>query len=244
MKNLKVLGIYPIPALNHILRLYDAAPEDKKIRLLINQRGINILPSNTVPKRFSSKRMVDISAGEMLSLGIVAHYFNLISIESKRTFQVVVGVEDNLKNQIENLISDGAIWDEGQEERMPFQQTLVQGYLPDKRTLSTRDVIEAINEKVRTRDTYPAHCGLIVSVYSGSVKIDFKEIIQTCKLATFDSVYVVVYEMPKINFASVTLLEESMPPSIFSANQKRLNLPRFDGGPWLVDENFDKKSSS
>lgn len=240
MKNLKVLGIYPISALNHILKLYDEAPADEKVKLLVNQRGINIVPSNAVPKRFSSKQMVDISAGEMLSLGVVAHYFNLVSVGSARTYQAVVGVEDSLKTQVENFISDGAIWDDVSAERMPFQQTLIQGYLPRKRVISSQDVIKAINAKIRDRSNYPKHCGLIVSVYGELGVINFKEIIESCKLAAYDVVYVVAYEMPEIGYVTVTLLEESMPPDVFIANQKRMNLARTEGGPWLVNESLDK----
>ena len=236
MKNIKVIGIHPATATNHILNMYDRADQEDKIKLLIQRHDANVPLQNELPARFLSKQTIDIRAGEMLSLGVIGLYYAITSTASSRTFQVVVGVEDALKNEIENLISDGAIWEDGIAAKMPFQHTLVQGYLPKKRNVTTDDVIKALNDKIFIRDQYPHNCGLLLSIYAETGQIDFKRIISSCDVDKYTVVYVLAYDMPGLESVTVTMLEKGITAENFQAAQRWMNLPRSTPGPWLLND--------
>lgn len=236
MNNLKMIGIHPATAVNHILNMYDDADEEERLKILIQRHGANVIPINELPKRFSSKQMIDIRAGEVLSLGVIGLYYSIFCSFNRRTFQIVVGVEDTLKKQIENLISDGAIWENEKEIKMPFQQTLIQGVMPMPHEIKTEEVVIAIDNKLAQREHNPDNCGLLVSVYGHAGKIDFKKIIDSCDLSKYSSVFVLAYQLPKIETVTVTMLEKDMSASDFVRAQRLITLPRSKSGPWLVND--------
>lgn len=235
MDNLKVIGVYPATAINHVLNVYDCSNEKDKIKVLIQTYDANAIPVNQVPKRFASKQMIDIKAGELLSLGVIGIYYSILGHEHNRTFQVIVGVEDVIKKQIENIISDGAIWENEIKKKMPFQQTLIQGYFP-KSEITTERVIASINKKISVRSRYPEHCGLLISFFGTIGKINFEEIVKVCRLGVYDNVFVVAYHMPQLDTVEVLMLEENMDIKKFANARRLMNLPRGDSGPWLVNE--------
>jgi hypothetical protein len=236
MNNLKVVGIAPPSAINHVLKMYDAAKPNEKIKLLIQDKTANAIISNAVPKRFASRKTIDLRAGELLSLGVIGLYYNFYGILNHKSYQVVVGIEDNMKKEIESIISDGAIWDEQSLEKMPFQQTLVQGYYPTKK-LTTEDVIKAIDDKIQKRAEYPKNCGLIISLYAETGELNFQEITKKCELVAYQAVFIITYRMPLMDQAIVTLVEENMSEDKFKAGQRLMNLPRGPAGPWIVRDN-------
>lgn len=224
--NLKVIGIEPGSAVSLTLELYDKKSAKEKIRLLISNRLMDIIDIDNLPKDFSSGRLIDVSAGELLSLGVVGAYYNLLDYSKGKTYQVVVGVDDATKALIENVLSDGAIWDNQNRVKMPFQQVLAQGIDPPIK-LSENSVIEAINSKIQKRNTYPENCGLIVSVYGNEGQINFQRIIDSCDLDKFQVVFAVTYQLPELTTAIVTRLDKSFTENIFKQNVKRFHLNRF-----------------
>jgi hypothetical protein len=76
---------------------------------------------------------------------------------------VVVGVEDGVKSNVENYLSDGGIWDNQTKEKMLYQQVAVQGYFP-KSVINNEHVARIIQEKINKRSRYPENCGLIVNI--------------------------------------------------------------------------------
>ncbi len=232
--NLKIIALEPGSAVSHILELYDKKPIKEKMRLLLNSRLMDIVPMNNLPKFFASGRLIDINAGEMLSLGVIGVYYNLLDSHKSKSYQVVVGIDDSAKTSIENVLSDGAIWDNQQKQKMPFQQVMVQGYFPPKE-VNEDFVIEAINDKIRRRNDYPNHCGLLVSIYGDKGAINFKKIIDICDLDKFDIVFAVVYRLPELTKAIVARLDKSLTWEVFMQNTKNFSLDRFPRtGKWAI----------
>lgn len=243
LNNIKIIGLHPATAVNHILNLYDGADNEEKMKILMKDYDVSAVPSNEIPKKFSSKQMIDIRAGEMLGVGIIGLYYSIFGQFENRTFQVAVGIEDALKLDIEKILVDGALWENETRQKMPFQQTLVQGYYP-VRDISTSDVIKAINHKIAMRSGYPTNCGLIVSVFSDGGQINFKEVIDKCKLDEYQQVYILAYDMPTLDTVTVTKLEVNMSAKDFQASQRIITLPRSPSGEWLVNDDQNQTSSS
>ena len=147
----------------------------------------------------------------------------------------MVGTDDASKKLIENVLSDGAVWDNQSKGKMPFQQVLVQGYAPTKKIISEDDIINVINVKIQRRNELPEHCGLIISVYGNKGQINFQKIIDSCNLSIFEVVFCVTYKLPELGTAVVTRLEKGLSQKIFLQNAKRFSLDRFSNkGEWLI----------
>ncbi len=224
--NLKVIGMEPGSAVSLALDLYDKKADNEKVHLLISSKLIDMVDVANLPKDFASGRLVDINAGELLSLGVVGTYYNLLDQAKNKTYQVVVGVDDASKTLTENVLSDGAIWDNQNKGKMPFQQVLVQGFYPERK-ITEESVIDAINNKISKRTQYPNNCGLIVSVYGEKGQINFQKILESCDLDKFQVVFAVTYQLPGLKTAMVARLDKSLAPDVFIQNAKNFKLDRF-----------------
>jgi hypothetical protein len=233
---LRVVGISAGSAINHVLELCEGKTDKQVVDLLIHNTATEMLPSNTLPKDFASGKMVDITAGELLGLGVAGAWYDCLGQEKGNTYQVVVAVDDTSKKDVEFLLSDGAIWHDQANARMIFQQVAVQGYYP-KKHVGDDDIIEAIRLKTSVRQKYQDNCGLIVNIYSRTGQFDFTRIMRESDVDKFDTVLCIVYGLPVIKEAFVKYLSktemETLPVTIM------LNrFPKGDG--WLVND--DAKS--
>lgn len=235
--NLDMVGMHSDSVINLVLHRYDDAPEDKRIQVLLENREFGNLNSLEIPVNFSSGKTIDINAGELLGLGVVVSYFDWLGEQNGNTYQVCVGVEDSAKAQGEALLSDGAIWHDQTDRKMPMQQVLTQGYFPTKRAINNKDIIEAIADKAKKRDVYPENCGLIVNVYTEELAIDIDELRKEAGdlLTVFNGgTYLVLYKLPSLSQARIINLDTPIAASL------TLNLQRHP----LEDEwtfNYDKK---
>jgi hypothetical protein len=207
---MRVIGITPGDAINHVLRLCEGKDDAQVISLLLNNRTTEMPPVNEIPPDFSSGNLVDIFIGELLGLGVMGAWYNFLGQEKGNTYQVVVAVDDASKNDIEYVLSDGAIWHDQAQSKMVFQQVTVQGYHPVKQ-ITNDDIIKTIQSKTNRRADYPENCGLIVNVYSRAGTVDFDEIIRSCDIEKFDTVVCIVYSLPVYKVASVKFLSKSEP---------------------------------
>jgi|GEM_PF-1172015 len=209
--NFDVIGLHPDNVLKIALNIFDnKSSDDEKIKALLNNRPIKDLNSIDLPKNFTSGKTIDLNLSELLGIGCVATYFNWSSEEArtKNTYQSIVGVEDSTKQQIENLLSDGAIWHDQAHAKMLAQQVMVQGYYP-KQPITNDDVVVAIKKKILQRDSYPENCMLIVNVFSSQAAIDRSKIYNDIKdLAnSFTDVYLVIYN-PALTLANISYVSE------------------------------------
>ena len=76
--NLKVIGMEPGSAVSLVLDLYDNKLSEEKIKLLISKSIIDIVDIKNLPRDFASGKLVDIRTGELLSLGVIGAYYNLL----------------------------------------------------------------------------------------------------------------------------------------------------------------------
>lgn len=210
--NFDVIGLHPDNALKIALDIFDnKKSSDERIRTLLNNRPIKNLNSIDLPPNFISGKTIDINISELLGVGSVSTYFNWASevAKSGNTYQAVVGIEDSAKQQVENLLSDGAIWHDQPREKMLAQQVMVQGYFPLK-TIKNEDVVTAIKKKNDQRVSYPENCMLIVNVFGDSIGIDRKVIYEEIKdLAnSYTDVYLVIYKLPLLTHANVSCINE------------------------------------
>jgi len=206
----KKIGLHPDNALKIALKIYDTQSSDEdRVKLLLNNRAINNLNSIDLPKNFASGKTIDLNVSELLGIGCVADYYLWNSMEANtgNTYQAVVGVEDAAKNQIENILSDGAVYHDQTNKNILAQQVMVQGYFPDKR-ITNEDVIEAIKKKMALRDRYHENCILIVNAFGNDIAIDLKTINDEIKDLTdqFTDVYLVVYNLPSLTLANVSYI--------------------------------------
>ncbi len=211
--NFDVIGLHPDNALKIALGIFDAQTSpDEKVKVLLTNRPIKNLNSIDLPRNFESGKTIDLNAGELLGIGVVADYYMWASQQmgTNNTYQAVVGVEDAAKSQIENVLSDGAIWHDQAEKKILAQQVMVQGYFPEK-IVTNKDVVLAIEKKMKQRDSYPENCVLIVNVFSEIAIIDRETIYQDIKdlVHPFNDVYVVIYNLPLLTLANVSLVSES-----------------------------------
>lgn len=211
--NFDVIGLHPDNALKIALSVFDAPTSvDEKVKTLLSNRPVKNLNSIDLPRNFASGKTIDLNASELLGVGIVADYYMWASQEAGtgNTYQAVVGVEDAAKSQIENVLSDGAVWHDQARKKILAQQVMVQGYFP-KKTVTNSDIVAAVEKKMEQRDSYPENCILIVNVFSEIAVIDRETIYQDIKdlVNPFTNVYVVIYNLPLLTLASVSLVSES-----------------------------------
>lgn len=215
--NFDMIGLHPDSAMNIVLKLYDSkASENEKVKLLLENRAVEKLNSVDLPPNFSSGITIDINAGELLSLGAVVSYFNWIgSMGDGDSYQVGVGIEDSVKAQTENLLSDGTIWHNQSAEKMVVQQVMVQGYFPNK-VIRSSDIVKQIKHKANMRDRYPDNCALIVSIFSESGDYDFNIIRKEAglEIAKFNDVYLVTYALPSLDRAAVFYINDQRAPNL------------------------------
>ncbi len=212
MKPHKNIGLHPDNALKIALKLFDNKQTiEEKVKLLLNNRPINNLESVDIPKDFASGKTIDINTGELLGIGSVAGYYNWMSEEagSGNTYQAIVGIEDAGKNQIENQLSDGAVYHDQTNQKILAQQVMTQGYYPDK-WITSKDVIEAVKKKCAERHKYQENCILIVNVFGDKVNVERKEIYDEISKfpEQFTDTYMVVYGLPSLKIAHVSFVSE------------------------------------
>lgn len=210
--NFDVIGLHPDNALKIALKIFDdQTSQNDKIKTLLNNRPIKNLNSVDLPANFISGKTIDLNVSELLGIGCVASYFNWSSEEGKtnNTYQAVVGVEDSAKNQIENVLSDGAVWHDQAHQKMLAQQVMVQGYFPEKQ-INNADIVDAIKKKLKQRSSYPDNCMLIVNVFSNVGTINRITIWNDIKdlAKSFTDVYVVIYNLPLLTTANVSYVSE------------------------------------
>lgn len=207
-----VIGLHPNNILKIALHIFDNKSSDKeKIKALLNNRSIKDLDSVNLPANFISGKTIDLNLSELLGIGCVSSYFNWNSEEAgtNNTYQGIVGVEDSAKQQIEALLSDGAVWHDQAHTKMLAQQVMVQGYYPEK-LITSEDVVTAIKKKNQQRDSYPENCMLIVNIFGKQVSISRSSVYTDIKnLAnSFTDVYIVVYNVPALTMANVSYVSE------------------------------------
>lgn len=212
MKPHKNIGLHPDNAIKVALKLFDNKKTvEEKIKLLLNNRPVSDLESVDTPKDFASGKTIDVNAGELLGIGIVAAYYNWMSDEfgSGSTYQAVVGIEDIGKSQIESQLSDGAIYLDQANQKILAQQVMTQGYYPHK-IITSQDVIEAVRKKTSERSNYHQDCILIVNVFGDMVEVDRKIIYDEISKFSehFTDTYMVVYGLPSLGVAHVSFISE------------------------------------
>lgn len=210
--NFDVIGLHPDNALKIALKIFDNQTTQKdKIKTLLNNRPIKELNSVNLPPNFISGKTIDLNVSELLGIGCVSSYFNWSSEQAgtHNTYQAVVGVEDSVKSQIENVLSDGAVWHDQTRKKMLAQQVMVQGYFPEKH-ISNTDIVDVIKKKLEQRDSYPDNCMLIVNIFSNIGAINRIAIWNGIKdlAGSFTDVYVVIYNLPSLTMANVSYVSE------------------------------------
>lgn len=216
--NFDVMGLHPNNALKIALSIFDNKGSiDDKVKALLNNRPIKDLNSIDLPANFSSGKTIDLNLSELLGLGCVTTYFNWISQQANTpdTYQAVVGVEDSTKQQIESLLSDGAVWHDQKHIKMLAQQVMTQGFYPEK-SISNDDVMAVIKKKIEQRESYPANCMLIVNVFSNQISINELSIYDQVKdlKKSFTDIYLIIYNLPSLAFASINCVSEKRSPSL------------------------------
>ena len=208
-----VIGLHPDNAMNIVVNLYDkCTTDDEKVKLLTSNRSKVTLKSSATDERFKSGQTIDINAGELLGLGLVASYYEYYG--NGNTYQVVAGVEDSVKAQTENVLSDGTIWHDQTKQKMLFQTVMFQGFHPAQPVTSER-IIEQINHKTGTvRSRYPDNCGLIVNLFGSDANFDLNRIAAESNYKEYIDVYLVGYQLPSLQYAYVFRLGQPLPPSL------------------------------
>ena len=216
--NFDVIGLHPDNALKIALSIFDNLEStDYKVKALLNNRPIKSLNSIDLPTNFSSGKTIDLNLSELLGIGCVASYFMWLSQQNNtnNTYQAIVGVEDSAKQQIESLLSDGAVWHDQAHIKMLAQQVMTQGFYPEK-TITNDDVIAAIKKKIEQRDIYPENCMLIINAFGNQIRINVSRIYNGIKDLTksFSDTYLVVYSLPSLSHARVSYVSESSAPDL------------------------------
>lgn len=240
---IKYSMIYPGNAVAQAKHVYNNLPEKYRLAFLLHERPLPESIKGEVVKEFQSRQTIDINASELLGIGIVGTYFNFTCAEDGRSFQSMVGIEDSSKNRKENYLSDGAIWEIEAENKMMFQQTLVQGYYPKPHDVLAEDVIKAINDKIvkKNQGDYPEHSGLIVNIFSNDARLDLSEVMRECDLDVFTSTYVIFYSMPDLSKAVIYYLRKGDSPFEIEQLKMGLNLSEFDEDPnWTMNTDKSK----
>lgn len=220
------IGIHPDNAIGHVLKLYDSQANKDKISLLLQNRPLDKLPSKgSIPSDFQG-RTIDLNAGELLGIGLVAAYHNWQGEQSGETYQAVVGLGDSQKSSVENYLSDGGVYQDSLKQKMLYQQVMVQGYRPT-RIVTTQDVTAEVNTKVKSRERYPANCGLIINIYSEKNTIDYFDVEQGCELGAYNSAFAIWYQLPDLSYAYVMPLNLGLSPQEFAINTMPIELRRF-----------------
>lgn len=216
--NFDVIGLHPDNALKIALSIFDNMKStDCKVKALLNNRPIKCLNTIDLPANFSNGKFIDLNLSEILGIGCVTSYFMWISQQNNtnNTYQAIVGVEDSAKQQIENLLSDGAVWHDQAHVKMLAQQVMTQGFYPEK-IITNDDVIAAIKKKNEQRDSYPENCMLIINAFGNQIEIDVSIIYKEIKDLTksFSDTYLVVYSLPSLSLASVIYFSEPSAPEL------------------------------
>jgi len=235
MVRLKITAMLPGSVVGYVTKLYDHLGDGDKVKLLSNNKVFGNIPTEALPREFSSGKLIDLNAGELLGLGIIGGYYNLQSQQGK-TYQVGVGLEDSTKNSIELVLSDGIIWENETQQKMAFQQTMVQGLRPE-RTIDADNVIAAFNSKVARRSDYPDNCGLIVNIYSIKGQIDFQIVMNSVDLNAYQANLVITYDIPDLANARVINLQNGLTMQEVIINSKQFKLDRSNSDdPWKLQK--------
>lgn len=216
--NFDVIGLHPDNVLKIALSIFDNKEmADDKVKALLNNRPIKNLHSIDLPGNFKSGKTIDLNLSELLGVGCVASYYNWVSEQAgtDSTYQAIVGVEDATKQQIETLLSDGAVWHDQAHAKMLAQQVMAQGFYP-KKPITNNDVVAAMKKKIEQRGSYPDNCMLIVNAFGHVIAIDRSKIYNDIKdLAnSFTDVYLVVYNLPSLTLANVSYISKPSAPGL------------------------------
>lgn len=206
-----VTGSYPEPLINNVLHQYDELQENQKTNFLKSNRQFKQLNLIEKDKRFASGETIDMNAGELLGISLVALYFNESGIQGEKTYQVVTGVADNDKSRKEFLLSDGAIYEDQTGVKMVFQTTMAQGLVPEK-ILNAEDIARVINHKASIRANYPDNCGLIVNVFAKYYVFTPAQVKAAIDLSSYDRVFLILYKLPALDQATVIPLSNPQLP--------------------------------
>lgn len=209
------IGLHPDNAMNIVLKLYDEQPtQAEKIKLLTNNQAKVAIKSKAVDERFKSGQIIDVNAGELIGLGLVASYYNYYGERLGNTYQVMVGIEDSVKAQTENVLSDGAIWHDQTKQKMLYQTVMFQGYHPEQ-PVTTESIIQQINHKTGSvRSRYPENCGLIVNMFAEAADFDLKRISAESNYKEYSQVFLVGYHLPALDYGYVFNLGEQRRPTL------------------------------
>lgn len=221
------IAVFPgTEAIAMALEIYDSAPA-RDPKKLTNNKPVELVTVNELPKEYSSGKLVDLNLGELLSMGVISSYLNNIS-NNTISYPVVVGVGDSDKKAYREIIlSDGALKDStGTTGAMPFQQIMAQGYYPTKKVITAESIKEMIKKKASRRQDYPDNCGLIVNVYSEQADIDLRKIIEDAVLDAFQLNLLVLYHMPSLDKCIVYRLEPGMSSETLKKNHRKFLLTR------------------
>lgn len=213
--NFRILAMHPDPIINYILHQYDELETEiqKAKYLKDNNKPFNEPVAVEKLKGFSRGKIFALNAGEVLGLGVIAEYYNWLGEETGNTYQIVVGVEDKVKQKHEKLLSDGAIWHDEREVKMLYQTTMAQGYVPE-RTITATEINERINDKASRRADYEDNCGLIVNVFAKATDLDFNEIYIGAKNSGFTEVYMIIYDIPQLRECKVYRMSHTGSPML------------------------------
>lgn len=231
---MRVIGISSGSAINHVLGLSENMNDKQMVNLLLHNKMTEMPPVNEIPKDFSSGKLVDITVGELLGLGVTGAWYDCLGQDDENTYQVVVAVNDTSKNNIEYVLSDGAIWHDQAQAQMVFQQVAVQGYYPTTKHVTDEDIINAIQSKTNRRQDYPDNCGLIINVYSPSGMFNFDSIMENADVDKFNTVLCIIYGLPARKEAFVKYLSKTERQTL----PVRIMLDRFPKGThWQINDN-------
>ncbi len=225
MDNIRVTtaGLPAVEAIQAALEQYDLAPEAERLAKLINNKAVNLKAISELPTQFAKGKLIDISVAELLSVGVIGFYYQQ---HNKEAWNVLVGVDDSAKANVELILSDGAIQRASGGSRTVFQQVLAQGYHLPKGVTIEDEIIRNIKKKTDRRSDYPKDCGLIVSVYADKGDVDFQKVMAASDMKAFGIYFCIIYQMPKLERCLVYPLNDSFDGQIFLANMMKVKLSR------------------
>lgn len=226
----QVVNMYPDQAIASVLEQYDIEPSRHDIHKLLSNKAIQLLPvgGDPLPKGYSPDKLVDLTQGELLSLGVLGAAYQRAY---NKGFHVSVGVADTYKSQVENSLSDGAIAPFGSKDSMAVQQVQAQAYhLPKGKTIED-EIVEKIQDKESIRSNYPKKCALLISVYAKEGGFYVARLMSECSLAEFNEYFCVVYhQMPEMKTCTVLHLDKRLSPQLAADQGVKFSLAREDFG--------------
>lgn len=197
-------------AIQKALEQYDKEPDAQNPKKLFTKVSVDLvaISPSKLPKHYTADKLVDVRLGELLGLGVLGAYSQE---KLKKGFKVFVGVDDTLKAQVENVLTDGAIIPMDSSEGMSVQQVSAQGYhLPTGQSVED-EIIKQVKYKESRRADYPNKCALLVNVYAPQAGINFHRLKAECNLEAFELYFFAFYLMPKLQECMIVRLNKQEP---------------------------------